>query len=54
MDMHSIDAVVTDLEWQRLRQRVGRHPNHWLVSSGAWAVIRLLKLIVRAGFIRHA
>jgi hypothetical protein len=54
MDMHSIEAVVTDLEWQRLRQRVGRHPNHWLVRPGAWAAIRLLKLIVRAGFFRPA
>jgi hypothetical protein len=49
MDMHSIDAVVTDLEWQRLRRRVGRHPQQWWISSSAWAVIRLLKLIVRAG-----
>ena len=52
--MHSIEAVVADLEWQRLRRRVGKHPNHWLVSSGAWAVIRLLKLIVRAGLFRPA
>jgi len=54
MDMHSIDAVVTDLEWQRLRRRVGRHPRHWLVSSSTWAAIRLLKLIARAGAFRTA
>jgi hypothetical protein len=47
MDMHSIEAVVTDLEWQRLRRRVGRHPHQWLVSSSTWAAIRLLKLIAR-------
>ena len=54
MDMHSIEAVVTDLEWQRLRRRVGKQPNQWLVSSSTWAVIRLLKLIVRAGLFRPA
>ena len=52
--MHSIEAVVTDLEWQRLRRRVGRHPQKWLVSSSAWAAIRLLKLIVRASAVRSA
>ena len=54
MDMHSIEAVVTDLEWQRLRRRVGRHPQQWLVSSSAWAVIRLLKLLARANAFRPA
>ena len=52
--MHSIEAVVADLEWQRLRRRVGKHPNQWLLSSTVWAAIRLLKLIVRAGLFRTA
>jgi hypothetical protein len=54
MDMHSIEAVVTDLEWQRLRRRVGRHPHHWLVSSSVWAAICLLKLLIRSGAFRPA
>ena len=52
--MHSIEAVVTDLEWQRLRRRVGKQQKQWLVRSSAWAVIRLLKLIIRAGLVPTA
>jgi hypothetical protein len=50
--MRSIEAVVTDLEWQRLRRRVGGRPNALFARSRAWAVLSLLKLIARAGFFR--
>jgi hypothetical protein len=43
--MRSIDAVVTDFEWQRLRRRVGGHPNALFARCRAWAVLNLLKLI---------
>lgn len=46
--MRSIEAVVTDLEWQRLRRRVGGHPNALFARCRAWAVLELLKLITRA------
>jgi hypothetical protein len=50
--MRSIEAVVTDLEWQRLRRRVGGHPNALFARCRAWAVLELLKLIARAGLFR--
>jgi hypothetical protein len=52
--MQSIEAVVTDLEWQRLRRRVGGHPNALVARCRAWAVLNLLKLIARAGLFRSA
>jgi hypothetical protein len=52
--MRSIDAVVTDLEWQRLRRRVGGHPNALFPRCRAWVVLKLLKLIARAGLFRSA
>jgi hypothetical protein len=45
--MQNIEAVVSDLEWQRLRRRVGRHRVDLFVNCGTWAVIGLLKYIAR-------
>jgi hypothetical protein len=48
MDMQNIEAVVRDLEWQRLRRRVAMNPAEALVlNCGAWAVIAFLKLFTR-------
>jgi hypothetical protein len=47
-DMRSIDAVVSDLEWQRLRRRMVMHPAEALfLNCGTWAVIAVLKLVTR-------
>jgi hypothetical protein len=46
--MRSIDAVVSDLEWQRLRRRVAMNPAEaLLLNCGTWAVIAFLKLVTR-------
>lgn len=46
--MHNLDAVVCDLEWQRLRRRVTRRRAQALVlNCGTWAVIAFLKLVSR-------
>ena len=50
--LRSIEAVVTDLEWQRLQRRVGGHPNALFARCRAWAVLELLKLIIRTGLFR--
>jgi hypothetical protein len=42
----------TDLEWQRLRRRVGGPPNALFARCRAWAVLTLLKLIASAGLFR--
>jgi hypothetical protein len=52
--MQNIEAVVSDLEWQRLRRRVGGHPLDLLVNCVTWAVIGLLKLVARNDLVRPA
>lgn len=47
-DMRNLDAVVCDLEWQRLRRRVALNPAEaMLLNCGTWAVIAFLKLVSR-------
>ena len=47
-DMQNLDAVVCDLEWQRLRRRVALNPAEaMLLNCGTWAVIAFLKLVSR-------
>ena len=47
-DMRNLDVVVSDLEWQRLRRRVGRNPAEALFfNCGTWALIAVLKLVAR-------
>ena len=53
-NMQNLEAVVSDLEWQRLRRRVGGHRIALFVNVGTWAVIGLLKLIARTHIIRTA
>jgi len=46
--MRTIDAVVSDLEWKRLRRRFNMNPAEaLLLNCGAWAVITVLKLVTR-------
>jgi glucosamine-6-phosphate deaminase len=46
--MRNLDAVVCDLEWQRLRRRVALNPAEaMLLNCGTWAVIAFLKLVSR-------
>lgn len=46
--MRNLDAVVCDLEWQRLRRRVALNPaGAMLLNCGTWAVIAFLKLVSR-------
>jgi hypothetical protein len=52
--MQNLEAVVSDLEWQRLRRRVGGHRIALFVNVRTWAVIGLLKLIVRSHIVRPA
>jgi hypothetical protein len=52
--MQNLEAVVSDLEWQRLRRRVGGHRIALFVNVGTWAVIGLLKLIARTHIVRTA
>jgi hypothetical protein len=47
-DMRTIDAVVSDLEWKRLRRRFNMNPAEaLLLNCGTWAVIAVLKLVAR-------
>jgi len=46
--MRSIDALVSDLEWRRLRRRMNSNPAEaMLLNCGTWAVIFVLKLVGR-------
>ena len=46
--MRNIEAVVSDLEWQRLRRRMVMNPAEaLLLNCGTWAVIAVLKLVTR-------
>ena len=46
--MRNLDVVVSDLEWRRLRRRVGRNPAEALFfNCGTWALIAVLKLVAR-------
>ena len=46
--MRTVDVMVSDLEWQRLRRRVAGNPAEALLfNCGAWALILALKLIAR-------
>jgi hypothetical protein len=46
--MRNIDAVVSDLEWKRLRRRIIKNPAEaLLLNCGTWAVIFVLKLVGR-------
>lgn len=46
--MRNLDAVVSDLEWRRLRRRVAGNPAEaLLLNCGTWAVIAFLKLVSR-------
>ena len=46
--MQNFDAVVSDLEWQRLRRRIAMHPAEaMLLNCGTWALITMLRLVAR-------
>ncbi len=46
--MHGLDAVLSDLEWRRLRRRVARHPAEAMfLNCGTWALITVLRLVAR-------
>ena len=46
--MRTVDVVVSDLEWQRLRRRVAGNPAEALFfNCGTWALIAVLKLVAR-------
>ena len=46
--MRTVDVVVSDLEWQRLRRRVAGNPAEALLfNCGTWALILVLKLVAR-------
>jgi hypothetical protein len=46
--MRSLDVVLSDLEWQRLRRRVARNPAQALIlNCRTWALIAVLKLVAR-------
>ena len=46
--MRTIDAVVSDLEWKRVRRRFNMNPAEaLLLNCGTWAVIAVLKLVAR-------
>jgi hypothetical protein len=46
--MRNLDVVVSDLEWRRLRRRVGRNPAEAIfLNCGTWALIAVLKLVAR-------
>ena len=47
--MRNLDAVVSDLEWHRLRRRIAmRLPGALLFNGATWAVIAFLKLVGRS------
>jgi len=46
--MRNIEAVVSDLEYRRLRRRFVMNPAEaMLLNCGTWAVIAVLKLVSR-------
>jgi hypothetical protein len=46
--MRNIEAVVSDLEYRRLRRRFVMNPAEaLLLNCGTWAVIAVLKLVSR-------
>ncbi len=46
--MRNLEAVVSDLEWQRLRRRVAMNPAEaMLLNCGTWALITVLRLVAR-------
>jgi hypothetical protein len=46
--MRHIDAVVSDLEWKRLRRRFVMNPAEaLLLNCGTWAVIAVLRFVGR-------
>ncbi len=46
--MRNIEAVLTDLEYRRLRRRFVMNPAEALVlNCGTWAVIAFLRLVAR-------
>ena len=48
LDMRNIDAVLSDLEYRRLRRRFAMHPAEAMVlNCGTWAVIAVLRFVAR-------
>jgi len=48
LDMRNIDAVMSDLEYRRLRRRFVMHPAEAMVlNCGTWAVIAVLRFVAR-------
>lgn len=46
--MRNLEAMVCDLEWQRLRRRVAGNPAEALfLNCGTWALIAVLRLVTR-------
>jgi hypothetical protein len=46
--MHDFDAVLSDLEWRRVRRRVTMHPAVAIVRNcGTAALIMMLRLTLR-------
>jgi hypothetical protein len=46
--MRNIEAVLSDLEYRRLRRRFAMNPAEaLLLNCGTWAVIAVLKLVAR-------
>ena len=46
--MRNIEAVVSDMEYRRLRRRFAMNPAEaLLLNCGTWAVIAVLKLVAR-------
>lgn len=47
-DMRNIEAVLSDLEYRRLRRRFVMHPAEAMVlNCGTWAVIAVLRYVAR-------
>ncbi|HEY8536466.1 MAG TPA: hypothetical protein VIL25_08445 [Vicinamibacterales bacterium] len=46
--MHGLDALLSDLEWRRLRRRVSRHPAEAMfLNCWTWLRIMVLRSISR-------
>ena len=46
LDMRNIEAVLSDLEYRRLRRRFAMHPAEAMVlNCGTWAIIAVLRFV---------